>query len=48
MNKLLLSLTVLMTLLIGCSPNIIDTSEFDSKLENILAEPYNPSEGSKY
>jgi len=48
MKKLLLSLTVLMTLLIGCSSNITDTSEFESNLDNILAEPYNPSEGSEY
>lgn len=48
MNKLLLSLTVLMTLLIGCSPNITDTSEFDSYLEKLMEEPYNPIEGSKY
>ena len=44
----MLSLTVLMTLLIGCSAKPTDTSEFDSYLEKLMAEPYNPLEGSKY
>ena len=45
MHKLLI---LLLPLLISCTAKPTDTSEFDAYLDKLMAEPYNPLEGSKY
>jgi hypothetical protein len=36
-----------MLLLVGCEVSK-DTTEFDNYLKQLMSEPYNPGEGSKY
>jgi hypothetical protein len=39
---------LLIPFLVACGPKNVDTSEFDKWYEQVINEPYDPLNGSKY